>query len=214
MKRLIVLLLLVTPTVLFSQTYPWVQASVGGKVLPDGKEIQIDLPGELHRANTSSRGQGCCVFTSIHHSSLWQNVPALTEFPKWLIEKGLPGGGWPGGVKERITAICKERGVPEPAYIQVEGPDLEILKLACKSGRMPAVTYSKSPTGRYGGGRISHMVTLVNATDTCFTVLDNNYIGTDKYEHMTPQEFSAAYAPGWAVILLGNGPPPVPKNRK
>ncbi len=214
MKRLIVLLLLLCPTALFSQTYPWVQASVGGKILPDGKEIQIDLPGELHRANTSSRGQGCCVFTSIHHASLWQNVPELNEFPKWLISKGLEGGGYPGNVKQRITDICKERGVPEPPYIQVEGPDLEILKLACKSGRMPAVTYSRSATGRYNGGRISHMVSLVNATDTCFTVLDNNYIGVDKYEHLTPEEFSKAYAPGWAVILLGPGPPPVPKNRK
>src|SRR5438132_258415 len=126
-------------------------ASVSGPTAPDGTEIQIDLPQNLQRRNTSSRGEGCCVFTSIHHAALWQDVPALQEFPKWLQSKGLPGGGYPGNVKSRITQICKERGLPEPEYIQVQGRDLEILKLATKTGRLPAVTYSKSPTGRYSG---------------------------------------------------------------
>jgi hypothetical protein len=88
-----------------------------------------------------------------------------------------------------------------------------ILKLACKTGRMPGVTYSFSPTGRYGGRRIAHMVSLVSADDRHFVILDNNYPGT--YEWMTPEEFTRSYTgggQGWAVILLAPPPSPVPVN--
>lgn len=192
-----------------------VGASVGGPKHADGTELACDLPGELHRKNTSSKGLGNCVFTSIHHSALWQNVPALQEFPKWLIEKGIPGGGYPSKVADLIPKICKDRGYPVPDFIQVESNDLEILKRACKSGRMPGVTYAVSPTGRYGGSKIAHMVSLVHADDKHFVVLDNNYIGPDKYEWMSPQEFLKAYSggrQGWAVILLSPPPPPPPRN--
>jgi hypothetical protein len=188
---------------------------VGGPRHADGTEIDCDLPGEFHRKNVASRGQGCCVFTSLHHSATWQNVPALVEFPRWLQAKGLPGGGYPGNVKERIAALCKERGVAEPPYLQVEGGDLEVLKAACRSGRMPAVTYGRSPTGRYGGAGIAHMVSLVHADEKHFVVLDNNYPGANAYEWMSPAEFRRAYTAkggGWAVILLDEGPPPVPYN--
>ena len=191
-------------------------AKVGGRVAPDGKtEIQIDLPGNLHRKNTASFGLGLCVFTSIHHSATWQNVPLLQEFPKYLIDHKIPGGGYPQKVAQLVSRIAKEKGVPEPDYIQVEGSDIEILKLACATGRMPAVTYSQSPTGRYGGQRIAHMVSLPHADDKYFAVLDNNYIGDSNYEWMTPQEFSRTYTGmggGWAVILLDSGPPPTPAN--
>jgi hypothetical protein len=190
-------------------------ALVNGPRHADGTEIDCDLPGEMHRKNVASRRQGCCVFTSLHHSAVWQNVPALVEFPAWLHKKGLPGGGYPGNVKERITAICKDRGVSEPPYVQVEGDDLEVLRAACRSGRMPAVTYGWSPTGRYGGRRIPHMVSLVAATEKWFVILDNNYPGTSNYEWLTPAEFQKCYAAlggGWAVILLDEGPPPVPHN--
>jgi hypothetical protein len=187
---------------------------VGGPVHADGTELDCDLPGSLHRRNVQSRGQGCCVFTSLHHASTWANLPALQEFPRWLQAKGLPGGGYPGNVKDRITAICRDRGLPEPAYIQVEGNDLEILRAACRTGRMPAVTYGFSPSGRYGGQRISHMVNLVHADDRHFVVLDNNFPGETAYEWLTPQEFLQAYRAtggnGWAVILLAEGPPPLP----
>lgn len=191
-------------------------ATVAGPTAPDGTEIQIDLPQNLQRRNTSSRGEGCCVFTSIHHAALWQDVPALQEFPKWLQAKGLSGGGYPGNVKARITAICKDRNVAEPEYIQVQGRDLEILKLATKTGRLPAVTYSRSPTGRYNGGTIAHMVNLPHATDSTFAVLDNNYLDPGKnIEWMSPAEFQKYPSLGgdyWAVILLNQGPPPCPTN--
>lgn len=189
-------------------------AFVGGPVGKDGTEIACDLPAEFHRKNTASKGLGLCVFTSIHHAAIWQNVPALQEFPKWLIAKNIPGGGYPGKVEKLIPQICADRGIPEPLWMQVEGLDLEILKLASRTGRMSSVTYSRSPTGRYGGKGISHMVSLVHADDKNFVVLDNNYIGADAYEWLTPEEFKKVYAPGWAVILLDPPPPPPPRNRK
>lgn len=195
---------------------PAIGASVGGRIAPDGKtEIQIDLPAKLHRRNTESFKLGLCVFTSIHHAAVWQDVPILQEFPKWLIDKRIPGGGYPQKVAKLIARKAKEAGVPEPDYIQVEGPDLEILKLACATGRLPSVTYSRSPTGRYGGQTIAHMVSLPHATNEFFAVLDNNYIGDTNYEWMTPQEFSRSYVGnggGWCVILLDCGPPPAPRN--
>jgi hypothetical protein len=191
-------------------------ASIGGVVAPNGKtEIQCDLPEKLHTKNCGgSDGSGLCVFTSIMHSARYQHVPVLEDFQDWMKKK--PGGGWPDKVKKMITQISKERGVAEPPYLQVEGKDIEILKTACAGGRMPSVTYSHSPTGRYGGGRIAHMVSLPHADDTYFAVLDNNYIGAKNYEWMSPQEFMSTYAQGgsgWSVILLDPGPPNPPRNR-
>lgn len=196
---------------------PRYEAKVNGPVSPDGVELQCDLPPELHRQNVTSRGQGCCVFTSIHHSALWQNVPALQEFPKWLQQKGLTGGGYDGNVRDRIAAICKDRGMPEPDYLQVQGKDIEILKLACKTGRMPAVTYSKSPTGRYSGGRIAHMVTMSHGDDKYAAILDNNYLTPpgNSYEWVTWEEYLKVCNLGssyWAVILLAPPPPMPPRN--
>lgn len=191
-------------------------ASVGGRISPDGKtEIQIDLPGEYHRRNVSSRGQGCCVQTSIGHSARWQNVPALIDFQKWVQEKGLPGGAHPGSVDDRIPRCCKDRGFPVADYLQYQGKDTGILKAALKSGRFPAVTYSRSPTRRYGGGRIAHMVSMPAGTEEWVAILDNNYPGIDAYEWMTWQEFTTVCNPGgsyWAVVLIDNGPPPLPWN--
>lgn len=199
---------------------PWVGAQVGGTVAPDGKtEIQIDLPMSEQRSNITSRGQGCCVQTSINHSARWQNVPALVDFQEWVKAKGLPGGAYPGAIDQRIPACAKDRGYPTPAYLQIEGRDLEVLKAACRSGRMPGVTYSFSPTGRYQGQRVAHMTNLVHADDHYFAILDNNYICSpktpDNYEWLTPAEFARTYAgngQGWTVILLDPGPPPFPKN--
>ena len=194
-------------------------AKVGGKVSPAGDEINVDLPEWLHNKNRSSRGEGCCVFTSIWHSAEWQRIPQLYEFPAWLQAKSLPGGGYPGNVDDRIKKICAERKMPIPSYIQIMGKvddDLRILSLATATGRLPAVTYGVSPTGRYGGGHIAHMVSLPHAdvAKDSFCVLDNNYVGVKQYEWMSKAEFVRAYTSGgkagWAVILLGDGPPPVP----
>lgn len=193
-----------------------VGAKVGGNVNADGVQLQCDLPGKLHLQNKGgSDGAGLCVFTSIAHSARWQNVPLLANFRDWMTK--YPGGGYPEKVTDMIQRIAKEKGQAVPDYLQVESTDLDILRLACKTGRMPAVTYSYSPTGRYGGQRIYHMVSLPHADKDTFVVLDNNYPGENQYEWMTEKEFYAAYTAkgrekGWAVILLNSGPPPIPKN--
>lgn len=208
---------LVTAFALLRAQPPSPEAQVGGRIAPDGKtQIDCDLPGNLHLKNIGgSDGAGLCVFTSITHSARWQNVPLLENFRDWM--KQFPGGGYPQKVDEMIAKIAKEKGIAAPAYIQVEGDDLEILKLACKTGRMPGVTYSFSPTGRYGGQQIAHMVSLPHADNQFFAVLDNNYPGDTAYEWLTPEEFKKTYAPGgrgWAVILLNPSPPMPPKNPK
>jgi hypothetical protein len=187
-----------------------VGASIGGPQNADGTQLQCDLPGDQHLKNCGgSDGAGLCVFTSISHSARWQNVDVLKDFRDWM--RRHPGGGYPKKVDQMIAEICREKGVPKPNYVQAEGSDLEILKAACKSGRMPGVTYSFSPTGRYGGARISHMVSLPHADDHWFVVLDNNFPQT--YEWMSPAEFRKTYTGGgggWCVVLLAPSPPPPP----
>lgn len=187
-------------------------AVVLGPAHSDGTEVHCDLPPEMHVKNRGgSDGAGLCVFASLKHAAQWQDVDALRDVFEWMFTR--PGGGWPEKVDKVIDQICKEKGVPKPAYLQVQSRDLEILKAACQSGRMPCVTYCMSPTGRYGGQKIAHMVNLFHADDRHFVVMDNNFPRT--YEWMTPAEFDRVYGcngPGWAVILLDAGPPPPPFN--
>jgi hypothetical protein len=193
-------------------------AKVGGKVSPAGVEIDVDLPAEHHLRNKGgSDGAGLCVFTSIDHAARWQRVDALIGFRDYMTK--FPGGGYPEKVKQYVSKLSKSRNLPEPAYIQIFGAvedDLKILEAACKSGRFPSITYGISPTGRYGGRRIAHMVSMPHCDleKGEFCVLDNNHPGIDAYEWMNKTEFIRAYTSGgragWSVILLDNGPPPVP----
>jgi hypothetical protein len=194
-----------------------VGASVGGKIAPDGKtEIQIDLPGSQHLKNLGgSDGAGLCVFTSISHCARWAHVALLENFRDYMTK--YPGGGWPAKVDQYIAKIAAEKGIPVPEYIQLEGgrEQLDALKFALKTGRMIGVTYSFSPTGRYNGRRIAHMVNLVHLDGTTACVLDNNFPGETTYEWMTVEEFIRTFTggrAGWAVILLDAGPPPLPFN--
>jgi hypothetical protein len=190
------------------------QASVGGPVAPDGTEAQCDLPPELHLKNRGgSDGSGLCVFASMTHSGRWQNDPAFSAVFEWMWSH--PGGGYPEKVDRVVEQMCREKSLPKPSYLQVEGGDVEILRTACRNGLMPGVTYSFSPSGRYGGQRIAHMVSLVHADERWFGILDNNYPGT--VEWLTPDEFRRSYTGGgggWAVILMKEGPPPVPHPSK
>lgn len=186
-------------------------ASVDGES-HDGAEIQLPLPPDFHTKNVGGTdGAGLCVFCSMHHSGIWADEPVFAHIFDFM--KKHRGGGWPQKVDEMVKACAKEMGLPEPEYIQVTGRDLSVLKEACRQGRMPGVTYSFSPTGRYGGRRISHMVSLLHADDHWFVILDNNYVTGEKHlEWMTPDEFLRTYGSGWAVILLKSGPPYPPKN--
>lgn len=190
-----------------------VGASVGGPVTPEGVPIVCQLPGHLHQKNKGgSDGSGLCVYASARHSGLWQNCPQFEGLFNWMTAH--PGGSYPSKFQRTLEQFCQEKGYPVPPYVQVENNDLDVLRLACRTGRMPGVTYSFSPTRRYGGQRIAHMVSLVHADERTFTILDNNYIGENAYEHLTPQEFLRTYSggrTGWALILLTPPPPPVLK---
>lgn len=188
---------------------------IGGKTSPDGAEVQCDLPASQQKQNISSRGLGCCVFRSLDHAARWCGEEALYGFPEWMVSKGIAGGGYPQKVDDLIPKIAKDRGLPTPEYIQVEGDDIEILKLALASGRMVCHTYSYSSTGRYGGQKIDHMVNSVHGDEKWFAVLDNNFVGENALEWNDIPAFRHTYAPradGWAVILLKHGPPPPPRN--
>lgn len=189
-----------------------VEAQVGSFTAPDGTEAACPLPEQFHLKNRGgSDGAGLCVFASITHSATWQGVPQLKDLFQFMFKH--PGGGFPSKVTKMIEQKCREQSLPVPEYIQVEGADLEVLKLACRSGRMPGVTYCYSPSGRYNGQRISHMVSLVHADDKWFGILDNNY--PRSVEWLTPEEFKKTYTGGgggWAVILLEPPPPPPPHN--
>lgn len=191
------------------------EAKVGGRTSPSGVDILCDLPGDLHQKNVAARGLGCCVFRSIDHAARWQNIPALIGFPEWLISKGIEGGGYPAKVDKLIPQICKDRGYPVPDYVQVEDTDVAILKLASKTRRMICTTYSRSPTKRYGGSHIDHMINLSHFDDDWVAAFDNNFIGDANYEWMSPSEFLRVANEGkkyWAIIFLNPPPTPPPTN--
>jgi hypothetical protein len=189
---------------------------VGGFTAPDGTPAECDLPTDLHQKNSAGRdGAGLCVFASLRHTGRWQNDPVFGGLFDWMKTK--PGGGYPDKVDAMIKQYAQEKGLAVPDYLQVEDADLEILKLACRTGRMPGVTYGYSPSGRYNGQRIAHMVSLVAAgvgPQNWWAILDNNYPGT--LEWMSEAEFKKVYTgsqkTGWAVICLDPPPPPPPHN--
>ena len=191
-------------------------AKLGGLVSPDGtEEIACDLPRAFQLQNVGGTdGAGLCVFASAQHTATWQRIDALDGVFQYM--KSQPGGGWPEKVDRVVATMAARNKLPVPSYIQVESRDpLAILKLAAKTGRMPGVTYSYSPTGRYGGQYIAHMVSLVLASDKWFAILDNNFPGT--IEWMSPAEFAAVHTKkgrelGWSYTFLADPPPPVPVN--
>lgn len=188
-------------------------ARVAGPLLEDGTEVDLDLPARLHVRNRGgSDGAGLCVFASMRHSGLWADEPVFMALFEWMFTR--PGGGYPEKVDRMVQRYCTLEGKALPPYVQIEGSDLEPLRRAVQAGLMPGVTYYRSPTGRYGGRRIPHMVSLVAAGPKWWAILDNNFPGT--IEWMSQEEFLRSYTDGsgkgWAIILLTPGPPPLPRN--
>jgi len=192
-----------------------VEASVGGRVAPDGAQLMIDLPGDRHVKNCGgSDGLGLCVFTSIGMAADWANVPQLVDFQGFM--KRRPGGGYPSKVDAMIKAICAEKGQPVPEYLNVEAADIDLIDAALAAGHVVCCTYSRSPTRRYKGATIAHMVCIVHGDPKgnngagCYAILDNNYIGESNYEYLSRAEL-ASVRPRWCVILISQpGPPPPP----
>lgn len=199
------------PLLDFPSPYPEpLNARVGKRRTPDGGEISLDFPESQHLRNKGgSDGAGLCVFTSLEHSANWQSIRSLLGFRDWMTRH--PGGGYPAKVDAMIKRKCAEQGKPVPEYIQMEGYDPEVLRRIVAAGLMPAITYYRSPTGRYNGEKIYHMVTLAHADEKWFGVLDNNY--PKSIEYMSESEFKRCHTDngiGWTVFFLRQGPPPIP----
>ncbi len=188
---------------------PWgtEKLAVGGPISPDHHtEITCDLPVSERTKNTGGRdGAGLCVFTSIGHAARWQNEKRLVDFQKQMQKE--PGGGYPEKVDRMIAKYGK--GTP---YLQYEGHDPTILRLALKTGRMPSVTYNGHDPHYGERASIAHMVNLIYLDDHQACVLDNNFIGENDLVWMSAKEFMDRWDDGWAVILLAPPPPPPPKN--
>lgn len=185
-------------------------ATLGGPTSADGKtEVTCDLPVAERTKNTGGRdGAGLCVFTSIQHAAVWQNERRLTNFQARMRQEA--GGGYPRKVDQMIAKY----GAGAP-YLQYEGKDPAILRMALASGRMPSVTYNGHDP-HYGAGQsIAHMVNLVHLDQRWAVVLDNNFIGEHDLVWLTPEEFFRRWngnGSGWCVILLAPPPPPIPHN--
>lgn len=197
---------------------PWEEASpvpVGAYVTPEpalksGEALHVLVPREWHVKNRGgSDGSGLCVYASCRHTGLVQSDPVFTGMFEWMFKR--PGGSYPAKLAKSIADYAKEKGLVAPKVLQVERmSDFSILQKACASGRLPGVTYSRSPTGRYGGARISHMVSLPHCDSATVAVLDNNYPGS--YEVMSLDEARKVGVLDWAVFLLSPGAPPPPIN--
>ncbi|OAI41017.1 hypothetical protein AYO40_00625 [Planctomycetaceae bacterium SCGC AG-212-D15] len=183
---------------------------IGGPLAPDGAtEVACDLPVEARHKNRGGRdGSGLCVFCSVDHAALYQddaNVAGL--FQKMFAENG---GGWPAKVDAMMRKYC-----PSAQYLQYEGSDSSVLKLALKTGRMPSVTYN-GHCPHYGMNQsIAHMVNLIHLDDKYAVVLDNNFIGERDLVWLSPADFYKRWrgnGSGWTVILLSPPPPPIPHN--
>jgi len=188
-----------------------VGAYVSGPVSRDGVRARCAIPAQWHQKNAGgSDGAGLCVFASMRHTGLMQGDPVFAGLFHYM--RNFPGGSYPSKTKQMIERYAREKGLPVPHYIQAERTDWGLIQRAAQAGRVPAVTYSISPTGRYRGQRIAHMVSLVHCDGERVAILDNNYIGENAYEWMTLEEGRRAGILDWVIVLITPGVPPAPFN--
>jgi len=190
-------------------------AAVGGRTSPDGVPLSVDYPGRRHLRNLEgSDGLGLCGYASNSMSMDWHNHREGRELLNWMTHR--PGGAYPAKFDKDMRDFWASKNQPVPKYMHYEGKDLSVLDKAVSSGRMVAGTYYRSPTGRYGGKRIAHMVDWVHADGTRYCVLDNNFPGDAAYEWMTRDEAERTIKDGqgkmWLVIYSNPPPPPPPHN--
>lgn len=203
MKKIAGLVLLLLASTL------WAAPQVLGPIGPDGKtEVGTPLPQEWKPKNVGgSDGSGLCVFDSISYCAKYQNERLLIDLFDHM--KKEPGGGYP----QKVDAMIKKYG-PGTQYIQDTSGNLELLKLAIRTGRPCGVTYNGHDPHYGMGTSIAHMVQLVYIDDKLACISDNNFPADKEYVWMTTQEFMQRFGTkdGWCVILLHPGPPPVPHN--
>lgn len=184
-----------------------------GRTAPDGTEIRLDKPDELHQRNSSGRdGAGLCVYASARHSGLWHDEPVFQGMFEWM--KHQDGGSYPSKFARSVKDYAKQHNLPEPPYLSIEGLDLDALEQAVRSGYMPGVTVMRG----------AHMVTLVGAREGPgkWWVIEDNNSAPGVFKWMTEQEFvgthtwtdngrQVAAVSAWSVIPLTPGPPPPPR---
>ncbi len=180
------------------------------------EELACDLPAHEQFKNVGSRldGAGMCVFTSFEMACRWHGLEEMRGFRDWCAQR-YPGGGWPDKLDQLVSAYCKAKEITIPTYVQYEGNDPSKLLEACdKTGRLTCITYGYSP--RYGGGTIAHMTNCAKFGGQYAVCLDNNFIGTNNYEWMSPAELVKRVkhpnGRAWVVALLSPAPPPAPRN--
>jgi hypothetical protein len=209
-KNAIALLALITSTLVYSPRAGADFLSNGPSA--KGQEVTTYLPETQHMRNRSGMGLGLCVFTSIELAARYQNVVELDGYQEWMTKR--MGGGYPEKVDSTLAKFCNEKGVQVPAYVQHTGGDEKFLELALATGRMPSVTYD-GRDGVYYRGRVAHMVDLAHLSESTAAIQDNNYPG--KWLWMSRAEFLERWrgnGGGWAVVLLGPPPAPIPVNAK
>lgn len=194
---------------------PMPSAVVGGRVSPDGVPIQCDYPGERMKPNVGgSDGKGLCVFDSASWAMDWHRHREGYGLLEWMTRK--PGGGWPEKFDAMMAEFWREKGKPAPRYVQMEGDDIPFVIDALAKGKLVCGTYWRSPTGRYQGQRIAHMVCIAHHDGERVAVIDNNFCGADKVEWMSAAEFRKTFlnssGKGWAIAFDAPPPPPPPHN--
>lgn len=221
MRRVALFLLLaVLPGALLGQPAGGAGAHLmDGPVDADGGAVQIDWPRKLWRKNEAgSDGLGLCVYRSFCNAAIWHDEDCVGMFD-WC--KGRPGGSYPTKFAKDLAEYCRAHGLTPPPYVQLQTSDtpvpeaLDLLAMALRNGHCVALTYSYSPTGRYGGQTISHMVNLVGARfgpQRLWAIMDNNF--DSRFEAMSEQQFMRTWTGsngGWAIIICTGGPPPAPR---
>lgn len=190
-------------------------AAVAGRISPDGVPIMCDYPSDKMTENVGGAdGVGLCVFDAASWAMEWHGIRDGKEFFVWMQHK--PGGGWPEKFDEMMKEYWREKGVDCPGYVQMSGSDTSFVVKALSQGKIVCATYNHSPTGRYNGGRISHMVCIMHHDGQRVAIGDNNYCGADKYEWLTAAEWEKCFLDqngrGWAIAFDAPPPPPVPHN--
>ncbi len=195
-------------------------ARVAGKQLEDGTEVDCDYPDELQFPNAGgSDGSGLCVFNATTWAAQYAGHLYLGDPQKGLFTwmRSRPGGGYPSKLAAMIREFCTSQGITEPPYVQIEDDDLDKVERLVKGNHLVGVTYCRSPTGRYNGKRIAHMLVCVAARAgprKLWAIIDNNYKGV---EWMSEEDFRVSYTGfggGWTVAFKRPGPPLPPRNMR